>query len=183
MGSYSNKKTRTRTLAHPGRYNPIRINQMTSRAGKHIRLSLQPGVSIFDGLVSSLAEMGIHSASTTILGGYLDTLEYCVAPPDAKGAALIAYSAPLRAGKCEFIFGNATIGESADGQPMVHCHAVIRTKSGQLQGGHILTDTAVVSQRPMIVLVTSIDEFSIKQVFDPETQIPLFQPVKDNQNV
>ncbi len=110
-------------------------------------------------------------------------LEYCVAPPNPKGGALIAYSEPLTAGVCQFIFGNATLGTSAKGKPMVHCHAAIRTESGLIKGGHILTETAIVKQRPITVLVTSIDEFSIRQTFDPETNIPLFQPMKDNEDV
>ncbi len=170
-------------MAHPGRYNPVRIDQMTSRAGRHIRLLLLPGASIYDGLVLPLAEIGIHNASTTILGGILSALEYCVAPPDPKGGALIAYSAPRKAGPCQLIFGNATLGVSAKGKPMVHCHAAIRTESGQIKGGHILTETAIVAQRPISVLVTSIDDFSIHQAFDPETNIPLFQPMRDYRDV
>ena len=183
MGSYKENETRPRTLAHPGRYNPVRIQQMTSRAGRHIRLSLLPGVSIHDGLVLPLADLGIQYASTTILGGIFSELEYCVAPPDPKGGALIAYSAPLKAGLSQFIFGNATLGTSTKGKPMVHCHAVIRTESGQVKGGHILTETAIVTQQPITVLVTSIDEFSIRQAFDIETNIPLFQPMRGNEDV
>lgn len=182
MGSYTENTMRTRTLAHPGRYNPVRIDQMTSRAARHIRLLLLAGVSLYDGLVLPLAKLGIQNASTTILGGTFSALEYCVAPPDPMGGAVIAYSAPLNAGPCQFVFGNATLGTSAKGQPMVHCHAVIRTKDGRIKGGHILTETAIVTGRAITVLVTSIDEFSIRQAFDPETRIPLFQPMKDSRD-
>ncbi len=80
-------KSRTRTFAHPGRYNPVRVNCLTSNAGKHIRLYLEPGICLYDGLVKPLATMGISSASTTVFGGYFSSLDYCVAPPDPKGEA------------------------------------------------------------------------------------------------
>lgn len=183
MGSNKEIKTRTRTLAHPGRYNPVRIDQMTSRAGRHIRLSLLPGVSIFDGLVSGLAELGIHNASCTILGGFFSTMDYCVARPDTKSSAVVNYSAARKAGRCQFVFGNATLGVSSEGKPMVHCHAAIRTEDGQIMGGHILTETAIVTKRPITVLVTSVDEFAIRQAFDPEIQLPVFQPMENSQDV
>ena len=52
-------------------------------------------MSLFDGLVKPLAEIGITNASTTILGGYFEELQYCVAPPDPTGQAVIAYSKPI----------------------------------------------------------------------------------------
>ena len=75
---------RPRTLIHPGRFNPIRIQSLRSAKGRHVRLALLPGVSLFDGLVKPLAEIGITCASTTILGGYFEGLQYCVAPPDQQ---------------------------------------------------------------------------------------------------
>lgn len=46
---------RPRTLIHPGRFNPVRIQSMHAPSARHFRLTLQPGVSLFDGLVKPLA--------------------------------------------------------------------------------------------------------------------------------
>lgn len=79
-------------------------------------------------------------------------------------------------------FGNATLGKSLQNLPLVHCHAAIRTESGEIKGGHILTETCVVGSNPIPVLVTSLDGFELRQVFDPETNICLLQPHRQAAN-
>jgi predicted DNA-binding protein with PD1-like motif len=167
---------RPRTLIHPGRFNPVRIHSLQSAAGRHVRLALRPGESLFDGLVQQLAALGIKNASTTILGGYFEALQYCVAPPDPSRQAVIRYGAPIPAGRTYMIFGNATLGKSMTGEPLVHCHAAIRTESGEVRGGHILTESCMVGRYPIPVLVTSLDSIELRQAYDPETNIPLLQP-------
>jgi predicted DNA-binding protein with PD1-like motif len=149
---------------------------MHAASARHFRLALQPGRSLFEALVRPLAEQGVENASTTILGGSFTQLHYCVAPPDPSGQAVIAYTRPIDAGAAFMIFGNATIGKSMDGAPLVHCHAAIRTHSGEVKGGHILTETCIVGRDPISVLVTSLDAFELRQAFDPETNIPLLRP-------
>lgn len=167
---------RPRTLIHPGRFNPVRIRSMQSDCARHFRVSLQPGRSLFEALVEPLAEVGVENASTTILGGYFERLHYCVAPPDPSKQAVIAYTKPIDAGRALMIFGNATLGKSISGAPLVHCHAAIRTEAGEIKGGHILTKSCFVGRDPLPVLVTSLDAFELRQAFDPETNIPLLQP-------
>ena len=152
---------------------------MHSESARHVRLSLTPGRSLFDGLVKPLAEMGITSASTTILGGYFEELEYCVAPPDPSKRAVIAYTKPIRAGRAFMIFGNATLGKSMHDTPLVHCHAAIRTQDDSVKGGHILTESCIVGRDPISVLVTSLEAFELRQAYDEETNIPLLQPHKE----
>ena len=168
-----------RTLIHPGRFNPVRINSLHAARARHVRLVLAPGLTLFEALVRPLASIGIHNASTTILGGYCDQMHYCVAPPDPTGRAVIAYSEPIDAGASYIVFGNATLGRSMTGEPLVHCHAAIRTASGMVKGGHILTERCVVGPVPIPVLVTALDGFELRQAYDPETNIPLLQPFRE----
>ncbi len=170
---------RPRILVHPGRFNPVRINSLHCETARHVRLALMPGTSLFDSLVKPLAKMGITNASTTILGGYFESLQYCVAPPDPAGQAVIAYGNPILAGKTYMVFGNATLGKSIEGKPLVHCHAAIRTEKGEVKGGHILTELCIVGPNPISVLVTSLDTFELRQAYDPETNIPLLQPFRE----
>lgn len=167
---------RPRTLIHPGQTVATRIVHRHCKKGRHIRLSLKPGASMFDALIGPLQELGIQSASTTILGGELERLSYCVAPPDASGQAVICYTAPMDAGQTSFIFGNATIGKDAKGRPIVHCHAAFRTASGAVKGGHIITQDTVIGDQPITVLVTAFNEFDLQVAYDPETNISLIQP-------
>lgn len=178
----SSQAHRPRMMLHPGPFNPVRIQSRHSASGRHVRLTLVPGLSLFDAIVKPLIEIGIKNASTTILGGYFDNLEYCVAPPDPSHQAMIAYSKPIQAGRAYMIFGNATLGKNQHGRPIVHCHAAIRTENGTVKGGHIITDTCIVGSSPISVLVTSLDGFELRVTFDPETNIPLLQPQAESPN-
>jgi predicted DNA-binding protein with PD1-like motif len=168
-----------RTLMHPGPLDPIRIRSLHSRRGRHIRLMLQPGLSLFDALVSPLGAVGIRNASTTLLGGVFSHLRYCVAPPDPSGQSVVAYTAPIDGRQTFMIFGNATLGNSAQGQPLMHCHAAIRTAAGLIKGGHILANQTIVGPQPIAVLVTSLDDFELRVCYDPETNLSLLQPQQE----
>jgi len=170
--------SRPRILIHPGRFNPVRIQSIRATSARHFRLALQPGRSLFEALVRPLAEQGVENASTTILGGSFAQLHYCVAPPDPSKQAVIAYTSPIDAGRAYMIFGNATLGKSVENRSLVHCHAAIRTEGGEIKGGHILTEQSIIGADPISVLVTSFDEFELRQIFDPETNISLLQPRK-----
>jgi predicted DNA-binding protein with PD1-like motif len=167
---------RPRTLIHPGKSIATRILHRNCKQGRHIRLSLQPGLSLYDALILPLQQMEISSASTTLLGGCMAHLEYCVAPPDASGQAVISYTAPIHSGESNLIFGNATVGKDVQGKPIVHCHAAFRTASGAIKGGHILTQQTIIGTQPITVLVTAFTEFDLQVGYDPETNISLIQP-------
>lgn len=172
------KGKQPRYLRQPGRFNPVRIKSVASPFGRHIRLLLEPGKSMYDAIVQPLAALGIHDASTTILGGAFADIYYCVAVPDPDKRTVIVYSKPRHAGRAFMIFGNATLGRSIEGKPLVHCHAVVRTESGEVMGGHIVIETAIVGPKPIPVLVTSLEGIELRQAFDEETCIPLFQPME-----
>jgi predicted DNA-binding protein with PD1-like motif len=167
---------RPRTLIHPGAFNPVRIQSRHCQRARHVRLALQPGRSLFEALVEPLARLGITSASTTILGGGFAPLQFCVAPPDPSGRAVIASTRPRPAGRCALVFGNATLGKDAQGRPLVHCHAAIRMEDGATRGGHVIPQASIVGPDPIPVLVTALDGFELRVAFDPETNIPLLQP-------
>ena len=171
---------RPRMLRHVGRFSPVRIHSMHHQSGRHIRLLLVPGLSLYDALVRPLAEIGVTSASTTILGGQFARLEYCVAPPDPSGHAVIAYSPPIDAGAAYLVFGNATLGKDMQGKALVHCHASVRVASGEVKGGHIVPQASIVGAQPIPVLVTALEGFELRQALDDETNIPLLKPFKES---
>ncbi|MAA98941.1 MAG: DUF296 domain-containing protein [Stappia sp.] len=171
---------RPRLLFHPGRSNPVRINALGAPSARHVRLALEPGRTLYEAIVEPLAGIGIRNASLTILGGTFQRLSYCVAPPDPSGRAVIAYTAPIDAGMAEMVFGNATLGVSLENKPLVHCHATIRTGDGEMRGGHILTEDCIVGVDPIPALVTGLEGFDVRQAHDPETNIPLLQPMKES---
>jgi predicted DNA-binding protein with PD1-like motif len=166
---------RARTLVHPGPVGPIRIEHRHANRARHFRLALEPGRTMEDALIEPLSLLGVRSASMTLLGGQLETLLYCVAPPDPTGERVANYTRPIPAGPATLIFGNATLGKNARGEAIVHCHATFVCADGQVRGGHIVADRSVVGATPVPVLVTSLGiELRITQ--DAETHMPLMRP-------
>ena len=167
---------RARTLVHPGPVGPIRIEHRHANQARHFRLGLAPGRTMEDAIVEPLMLLGMRSASMTLLGGRLERLLYCVAPPDPTGERVANYTRPIDAGAATLIFGNATLGKSARGEPIVHCHATFVCADGRVRGGHIVVDRSVVGGAPLAVLVTSLDGIELRITQDDETHMPLMRP-------
>lgn len=167
---------RPRTLVHPGPVGAVRIEHMRADSGRHFRLALPPGRSLYAGIVEALTGAEVHSASMTLLGGDLDALAFCLAGPDGTGRVVATYGTPQFVSSACFIFGNATLGKSATGKPVVHCHAVFSTPDGTVRGGHVLTEQTIVGASPVTVLATALDGFDLLIGYDEETRMPLLRP-------
>ncbi|CAG1016348.1 hypothetical protein BURC_01273 [Burkholderiaceae bacterium] len=174
---------RPRTIVHPGTHGAVRIEHMHAARGRHFRLSLPPGRSVFDSIVQSLASVDVHNASMTLLDGDLEALSFCLARPDATGRVVAAYTAPHVVLSARFIFGNATLGKSAAGTPVIHCHGVFRTADGDVRGGHVLTDKAIVGASRLNVVATALDGFDLRISLDEETRMPLLRPTAKDRHV
>ncbi|MCO5977007.1 PCC domain-containing protein [Ideonella oryzae] len=168
---------RPRTLVHPGPFRASRIDAMHAPHGRHFRLSVGSGPSLYEALVEGLAAHQVTSASMTLIGGRFDLLTFCFAGEDRSGQALVRYSAPMVTESAQFVFGNATLGKTAAGRPIVHCHAVFRGGDGRMLGGHLLTERCRVGTAPMTVLATSLEGFELRVDVDAETRTPLLHPL------
>jgi hypothetical protein len=136
----------------------------------------KPGRSLQDAIIEPLLRLGVQSASMTLLGGRLSCLLYCVAPPDPSGERVANYTRPIDAGAATLIFGNATLGRSARGEPVVHCHGTFVCDDGRVRGGHIVVDRSTVAGDPIPVLATSLDGIELRITQDVETHMPLMRP-------
>jgi len=167
---------RPRTLVHPGPVGPIRIEHRHANQARHFRLGLQPGRTMQDAIIEPLMLLGVQAASMTILGGRIEKLLYCVAPPDPTGERVANYTRPIEAGAATLIFGNATLGKSTRGEPIVHCHATFVCEDGRVRGGHIVVDRSTVADAPIAVLATTLDGIELRITQDEETHMPLMRP-------
>jgi hypothetical protein len=167
---------RPRTLVHPGPARPVRIEHLHAASGRHVRVALAPGRSLHDALVEPLLALGMPCASLTILGGRMERLHYCVAAPDPSGTRVAMYGSPRDAGAATLIFGNATLGRDARGEPMVHCHATCVRADGEVRGGHSVVDRSFAAEG-LAALAISLDGFELRIAVDEETRMPLMRPV------
>lgn len=170
---------RPRTLVHPGPAGAVRIEHLCAGRARQFRLALPPGASLHDGIVNALAAQGVRSASMTLLGGTLESLHYCLAVRDTSGRHVAIYGSPIAARNAGLLFGNATLGISAESTPVVHCHAAFCVDGNKAHGGHLLADRCRVGAVPVIVLVTALEGIALRVGFDEETRLPLLRPHRE----
>jgi len=173
---------RPRTFVHPGPFGAVRIETLCASEGRHFRLALPSGSSLHDGIVDALAGVGVRNASMTLIDGDLDALSFCLARADITRRVVATYTSPQSVRGARFIFGNATLGKSSSGAPVVHCHAVFRMEDGRVRGGHLLTEQCIVGAHPVTVVATSLDGFDLRIGYDEETRMPLMRPRSEIQH-
>ena len=166
-----------RAWVHPGPVQAQRITRCGAAQGRHVRITLPPGATLYDGLVRPLADLGIRNAAINLLGGEFERLVFCVAPPDPTGRVAAAYTDPIDVSGGYLLEANATLGSTEAGHPLVHCHAGLRDASGRLAGGHLLPNICVVGNGGLTALAVSLDGFEVRVGHDPETTLSLFLPM------
>jgi len=157
---------------------PQRLEHVAALGQRQWHLTLAPGQPLLAALTGALAEQGVQAAAMALLGGDLQTVAYCLPIPDPAGELVATYGEPLVVGPARLLRGSATLGQAADGSPVVHCHATFADAAGTLRGGHVLLDRTVVGRRPVVALVTALDGVELRLGFDPETRLHMLRPLE-----
>ena len=178
MFAHTSGPHRPRTIVHPGPMAPLRLEHLAARGQRQWRLRLAPGQVLLQALTQALGAQGVTAASMALMGGELQTVAYCLPIPDPEGQVIATYGAPLVLQNAALLRASATLGQGADGAPVVHCHASFADAQGTLRGGHVLPDRTVVGRRPVTVLVTALDGVDLRLGFDPETRLHMLRPTE-----
>lgn len=178
MSVLSSAPYRPRTMVHPGPVAPVRLEPVAARGQRQWRLSLAPGQLLLQALTDALAAQGVRTAALALLGGELETVAYCLPIPDPEGQVIATYGAPLVLHQVALLRASATLGQAADGAPVIHCHASFADADGTVRGGHVLPDRTVVGRRPVTVLATALDGIDLRLGFDPETRLHMLRPTE-----
>lgn len=169
---------RPRTIAHPGPVAPVRLEPVAARGQRQWHLTLAPGQMLLEALTRALGAQGVQAAAMALLGGELQTVAYCLPIPDPEGQVIATYGAPLVLHQVTLLRASATLGRTADGLSVMHCHASFADAQGTVRGGHVLPERTVVGRRPVTVLVTALDGIDLRLGFDPETRLHMLRPTE-----
>lgn len=167
---------RPRTLVHPGPRAAQRLEHVSASSARHMRIALPQGSTLHAGLTAVLVAWGAPAAAMALMGGDLDEVAYCLPVPDPKGQVLATYGEPHVLRGASLLRGSATLGQDANGAPVIHCHASFADADGQLCGGHLLTERTVVGRQPVTVLVSALDGVALHLGFDAETRLHMLRP-------
>jgi hypothetical protein len=145
-----------------------------------LALWFAPGV-LFDVVVETLSRGGFNHAGLQFFDGDLAEAFYQVAGPDPAGEKLVAYGPPIRLpGGARIVMASATLGRSATGAPILHCHGVLRDRDGRLHGGHIPTDLCVIGDEGVPAWAGVSKDAGFVQRRDAETGLSLLAPCEED---
>lgn len=168
-----------RTMQQPGpALEPRRLSQPAEVAAE-LRIELAPGSDLHEGLVAAFTGRGISDAAIQIVGGAFASMQYLTGQPDGSGARVATYGAPtLLEGPVQLIGANAILGRLEDGQPILHCHAVVADREGRIHGGHLPPKVCTVGAGGLVAWATVLSGGGFAVKYDPETNYPIFHPAE-----
>jgi len=163
-----------RGLVQPGPVSAERIEALRGRCAR-LDFRVEPGMSLADAISRPLIEAGVRAATLRFAGAELEPFRY-VMPGPADGPAHVAYFSAVQApdGPVRVEIGNVTFGY-ADGERVVHCHAVWQEREAGRRGGHILLDESIVVTPGAVVAWTFVD-IDYRAGLDVETNFLLLRP-------
>ena len=168
-----------RTLKQPGPALEPRRLAVPATAARELRVTLHDGEELHAGLIAALTAAGVRHAAIQLDGGGFARMDYLTGQPDASGARLATYGAPTHlAGPVTLVGANAILGAREDGQPILHCHAVVVDRAGGLHGGHLPPGACVAGAEGLSGWVTVLAEGGFAVAYDAETNYPIFQPAR-----
>lgn len=163
-----------RLLTHPGPVAPERRESRADAAARAFRFSLVPGRTLHENLVRAMGSVDVASAAFVLTGGNFTHLKYCIAAPNPDGPQVARYSAPIPAGQVGLLGASAALGVDVEGQPIVHCHALLCGADGAVFGGHLLPHETMVGDDPPLVFARAFSHVAIAQRPDAETAMSIF---------
>ena len=166
-----------RQMKQPGPVQSPRILSALCGQSRDVFVTLPEGADLLNGLRDAVLTHGGKGAGITLLGGRIDRLHYFTGMPDPTGRRLATYGEPTPLeGPIELLSGNAIIGEDAEGNPLVHGHAVMAEATGKVHGGHLPPGDCPVGKGGVRALAVLHDGavFSVRE--DQETNYSIFHP-------
>ena len=170
-----------RLLTHPGPVAPERSALAWGQAGPSYRLTIPEGEDLYETLISALSSEGVLSAGIVLMGGRLSRLCFMTGRPTEPGddtPRVAAHCGPLEiACPAEVVGGNAILGRDAQGNPLIHCHAVFVDAEGVLRGGHLMRGQSIAGPGGIRAHAAALSDVAFAVWPDHETGFDIFQPV------
>ena len=166
-----------RLIEHPGPVDAPRSLIEWDEAGPSYRLTLAPGEDFITGLVRAVDAPG---AGVVLLGGCIARLSFMtgrpVGPEEAQGRVAMHSGPHEIACPARIVGGQAILGRDAEGEPLVHCHALFVDAEGRAIGGHLLRGTCIAGPGGIRLQVTALDDACFRTARCNETGFDIFHP-------
>ncbi len=167
---------RVQLLKHAGPVATVRRDVLIGRDQKTYRIPLRRGETLHASVVHSLRTLKLKTAALSIKMLRLDSLRYCMTREGLGDEPLAAYSPPRMLMEPSMLIGSgATVGADQQGGYFIHCHGFVVTSTGDMIGGHFLTEDCLIGEDGVAYLY-ALDYLSLVIGIDPEIKTTVFQP-------
>jgi predicted DNA-binding protein with PD1-like motif len=164
-------------MRQPGPALQPRLLAERAEVAAELRVVLPKGSDLHEGLIAALTGRGIADAAIRLSGGGFGSMQYLTGQPDASGQRVATYGAPtLLEGPVAVIGGNAILGRLENGQPILHCHAVVADREGRIHGGHLPPGVCRTGPGGIVAWATVLRGAGFRVGYDAETNYPIFHP-------
>lgn len=166
---------------HPGDTLFPRLMTVTSDVCREFMVDVPAGVNLFTHLQEVLSAAGAESGIIAFTGGVFDTIDYHTVtyfPPEpAAGKAAKVYGSSIRAaGPITLLAATLSFGLTADGAPLLHCHAAFVDSDGVTHGGHLSNQNCIVAAEGVQACVSVFGDIRFRARMDSETTFSVFHP-------
>lgn len=111
---------------------------------RQARLSLLPGLTLFEAVSGAMAALSWRSATLQLLGGPLARAVFVCSVLTPNGPRWIDYGPRRDAGPCWLALGSATFGLALDGGLALHAHGLLADDACLAQGGHLIPEETII---------------------------------------
>ncbi|HEU0229031.1 MAG TPA: hypothetical protein VFR20_00540 [Burkholderiaceae bacterium] len=149
---------------------------MAGRNQKTYRIALRQGATLYACVAEAMASLNLKAAALNIEHVTFSRISYFLitSSPDVEQVA--HYTTALHLEEHAMLVGaGATVGANDRGDLAIHCHGLVVTDSGDMVGGHFLTDQCVVAEDGVAYL-SALGYMDLVIGVDPEIKTPVFQP-------
>lgn len=161
-------------MIHPGPVAERRVRWAASRLTERRSRVDGGGRSLLDVIAGLAAELGVSSGTGRITGCTLTAARFTTGGPARDGkAANYTYIRDL--GSAHLPWGTFSFGQTPDGAPFVHCHAMVEADGiASPAGGHLFPSDCRAAGE-LAVAMLGIPDIDLVQRHDPETLHSVFE--------
>jgi predicted DNA-binding protein with PD1-like motif len=166
-----------RKYLHAGQQSYPRIFNLQAAPAEELRVVLPTGTNAGQALRDILTKYNRPGGIGLISSGTAKTLKYLrIITKDHPQRPYDYGPEHTLLEAATFITGSITIGKNQQGNFLLHCHSGFIDQHGIAHGGHLLLDSVVVGDDPLILHFSLFSECAYIVNSDEETQFSLLHP-------
>ncbi|MAF06233.1 MAG: hypothetical protein CL389_00055 [Acidiferrobacteraceae bacterium] len=154
----------------------VRGHAAIGKVGRVLAVRLLPGQDVIEGCIELIKANDLRSGTVTAIGSlraakivWAKTMDFGDDPMDA--AVFYEMQGPVEMGVAHGVFGT-----DEDGQVVMHIHALIMDKEGNMRCGNLMPGSAPVFAT-VEVTIQEFEGLELKPTLDPEWKHKFLHPV------